>query len=117
MRKVVLLLLLTNLQNLFKFHQFFHSGPFSIQNPTRIPHGIYLSCHSSIFHDIDFFKGSYFTECLSMCIYVMLSHDEIDVMHFWQDYRTSGIEPFSVHHIQRYMGLRCLITRTLSLII
>lgn len=48
MSKVVLLLLLTNLQGLFKFYQFFHAGPFSIQDPTLhlfITSFLHLSWH------------------------------------------------------------------------
>lgn len=42
------------------------------------------------------FSKAVISENVSLCIYVMLSHDEIDVMYFWQDYHTSGIKPFSV---------------------
>lgn len=51
------------------------------------------------FHDLDSFKNKLSTECPTIWVCPMISHDKIHFMYFWQEYHKST-HFFTVHSVK-----------------
>lgn len=56
----------------------------------------------------EYYLVSYFAECLLIWVYLMLSQNEIEVMHFWQEHHRRVFLLNASH--QEYMMLIFLLT-------
>lgn len=52
---------------------------------------------------------------LDMWVFLVASHDRVQVTHFWQEYPRSNLVFFSVHSIQRLQVSVCPVSRHVSL--